>query len=548
MRPLNLDNSPCSPISSNCVIWQGPDIPCIKLCTGDTISDVVFKLATELCTVLDILNVSNYDISCFNLVACGPNDFQALIQFLIEQICSIQNEVAIISDPATSPVGTTRSTPADTLVTVADCFVVGGVTVMTVAEYAIAIGNKVCSIIDQITIINAQIIDLEIRVTTLENTPIPTPVTPSFTLGCQIGSLPGGSTNFINTILQEFINNVWCSYVAATGSTSDILSAVAAICITDTDLQLTNGAAFSTNPFWIQNSSYSTLSDAVNNLWVALCDVYNYSSSLAVTVTDTATVDLALTSNVISAKITDTGWVDLDGFAYYGVGVDKPKCRRIGNAVHFKGTVFVPLENPASPGNVVPLAATSTYNSVAGNQTWSGTGGCTIDANGAILFNNGASVVPSSITTGNFDDAYNLGWIVATRPIDVDATYGTSLSAMFAVSISAAKGLKASMVHDIEITTTRGLGVQGNSPLRFVTSNVRIGEYLPNYIGTGTDIHNAPSNANFPLVSDTFNLTWPFSCDAGNENQVGGFLFKLDGLIAYLAPCNIETGLSVVCP
>ena len=85
MKPLNYDNSPCSPISSNCVIWQGPDIPCIKLCAGDTISDVVFKLATELCTVLDTLNVTNYDLSCFNLVACGPNDFQALIQFLIER-------------------------------------------------------------------------------------------------------------------------------------------------------------------------------------------------------------------------------------------------------------------------------------------------------------------------------------------------------------------------------------------------------------------------------------------------------------------------------
>ena len=83
MKPLNLDNSPCSPISSNCVIWQGPDIPCIKLCTGDTVSDVIFKLATELCTIIDQLNVSNYDLSCFNLTACPPEDFQALIQFLI---------------------------------------------------------------------------------------------------------------------------------------------------------------------------------------------------------------------------------------------------------------------------------------------------------------------------------------------------------------------------------------------------------------------------------------------------------------------------------
>lgn len=548
MKPLNLDNSPCSPISSNCVIWQGPDIPCIKLCAGDTVSDVVFKLATELCAIMETLDVTNYDLSCFNLVACGPNDFQALIQFLIEQICSLQTEVTTVLDPATSPiVNQTKSSSADTLVTVAPCFVIGTTTVMTVSEYAQAIGTRVCSIVDQITIINAQIINLEVRVTNIENTPVPTPVTPSFTLSCQIGSLPSGSTNFINTILQQFINNVWCSYTTATGSTSDILSAVGAICITDTDLQLTTGAAFSINPFWIQNSSYSTLSDAVNNLWVALCDVYQYSNSLAITVADTSTVDLNMTSNVITAKIPDTGWVDLNGFSFYS-GVDKPKCRRIGNVVHFKGNVFVPLENPSSPGNVVPLTSTGAYNSVANNKPWTGTGGCTIDANGAILFNNGASVVPASITTGNFDDAYSLGWIVATRGVDINASFGTSLTGMFAISISAAKGLQASMVHDLEITTTRGSGVQGNSALRFVTSNVRIGEYLPNYIALASDIHNAPTNANFPLVSDTFNLTWPFSCDAGNENNVGGFNFKLDGLVAYLAPCNIETGLSVVCP
>jgi hypothetical protein len=41
MKPLNLDNSPWNPISSHCVIWQGPDLACIKLCKGDTVSDVL---------------------------------------------------------------------------------------------------------------------------------------------------------------------------------------------------------------------------------------------------------------------------------------------------------------------------------------------------------------------------------------------------------------------------------------------------------------------------------------------------------------------------
>ena len=547
MKPLNYDNSPCSPISSNCVIWQGPDIPCIKLCAGDTISDVIFKLATELCTVLDTLNVTNYDLSCFNLTACGPNDFTALIQFLIEQICALQNEVTIVSDPATSPiVNTTKSTGADALVIVADCFVVNGVTVMTVAEYAIAIGKRVCELAAEIDTINTQIIDLEVRVTALESATVVIPPTPSIIVDCNIGTLVSGNSYTIDTVLDELINNTTnglCSYTNTStgvlGTPSQLLTSYITACSFGTDV--------TSDPNW--TASPNTLPEVITNIWIALCVAYSNTTTIAVT--DTPTIDLTISGGPaynISAKIKDTGWVDLNGFAYYGVGVPKPKCRRIGNTVHFKGAVYVPLENPSSPGNVVPLAATSTYNSVAGCTTWSGTGGCTIDAFGAILFNNGASVVPSSITTGNFDDAYNLGWIVATRSIDVDATYGTSLSAMFAVSISAAKGLTAAMVHDIEITTTRGLGVQGNSPLRFLTSNVRVGEYLPNYIGTGTDIHNAPSNANFDLKSDTFNLTWPFSCDAGDENQVGGFIFKLDGLIAYLDPCNTETIASATCP
>ena len=553
MKPLNLDNKPCSPISSNCVIWQGPNIPCIKLCTGDTVSDVVFKLATELCAVLDTLNVTNYDLSCFNLTACAPNDFQALIQFLIEQICALQTELNIIADPATSPVGTTKST-ADTLVTVAPCFVIGGVTVMTVSEYAQAIGTKVCTLISQIANIESQISNLNIRVTALESAPAPTFTLPSIIVDCTLSaSVTSGNSYQIDVVLDALINDStrgYCSLIAATGLPSEIISAVQSQCIADSDLTLTSGVAFATAyaGSWIDNADLDTSADAITNLWLVVCDIYNYLESFNVTVDDTATINLTSTSGVITANITDTGWVDLDGFSYYGVGVPKPQCRRIGNQIHLRGTVFVPLENPSSPGSVVVLSSTSAYNSVTGCTTWSGVGGCTINANGAISFNNGGAVIPPSVTAGNLDNTYFKAWDVALRAIDVDPTYGTSLTSAIRASITSTKGLTVQVVHDIEISTTRGAGVQGNSPLRLVTSNVRVGEYLPNYIGTGTDIHNAPSNANFPLLSDTFNLTWPFSCDAGDENEIGGFYFTIDGLMAYVDPCNTETGFSTVCP
>lgn len=540
MKPLNLDNSPCTAISSNCVIWQGPNLDCIKLCTGDTISDVVAKLASELCLIMDQLKVSNYDLTCFNLINCKPDTFEALLQFLIEQVCAL-------NDIQNTQSSTSNTTKESTLVTVAPCFIVNGITVMPLSDYVIAIGNKICSLIEQIDFINSQITDILNRLYILENAPTPTFVIPSFTLDCQIGTLTG--TQFINTILQEFINNVWCDFYTTTGTTSELSNAVQSICILDTDLQLTTGTPFSTNPNWIQSADYDTVADAINNLWVALCDVYTAVGSISFTGDTTNSIDVNVTAGVISATINDTGWVDLLGFSYYASGVNKPQCRRIGNAIHFRGNVVVPLDDPASPGNVVSYTSTS-YNSVPSGLVFTGGGGVVTNVNGSITFNNNASVIPSSVidTATNFDNTYGLGYIIAARQIDLNVTYGTALSAVLNVTITNDKKLLVSVLKDLEITNTRGSSVNlGTSPLRFITSNVRVGEYVPDYIAAASDIHNAPSNANFPLVSNTKNVTWPFSCDAGEEDQIGGFIFKLDNLIAYLDPCTSDIK-PTVCP
>lgn len=80
----------CIKTSSNCVVWQGPDIPCLKLCNGDTITEVLYKLATKFCDTLTLLDPTKYDISCFNDISCPPTDFSELFQLVIDQICAIQ--------------------------------------------------------------------------------------------------------------------------------------------------------------------------------------------------------------------------------------------------------------------------------------------------------------------------------------------------------------------------------------------------------------------------------------------------------------------------
>lgn len=472
MKPLNLDNKPCSPISSNCVIWQGPDIPCINLCTGDTVSDVVYKIATELCTVLDTLKVDNYDLTCFNINACGPQDFQALIQFLIDQICALENL-------PTRTDGAPSGCP-ECVVSVAPCFVVGNQTTMQLLDYVQAIANKICNLIEQISFINSQITDILIRLDALENAPPPSFVIPSFTLGCQIGTLTG--TQFINTILQEFINNVWCDFYSTTGTTSELSNAVQSICILDTDLQLTTGTPFSTNPNWIQSANYDTVADAINNLWVALCDVYTAAGSVSVTGDTTNSIDVNVTAGVISATINDTGWVDLNGFAFYqaSMATNKPQCRRIGNQIMFRGLLYIPIDDGF--GSAVPLTSLNAYNSVYRVTPHLGIGGIVYDSANRILFNSDGvsaqSVIPTSVLDAgtNLDNQYSSTQLVAIRKLNVEEFSGsgntgaTTLTAVINLNILQNKTLRIASLATIEPETTDLVSFAGNSLLQGLTS------------------------------------------------------------------------------
>ena len=268
MKPLNLDNSPCSPISSNCVIWQGPNIPCIKLCTGDTVSDVVFKLATELCTIIDQLNVSNYDLSCFASTACPPADFQALIQFLINQICEAQG---ITVDPTKTSTGC-----PDCVIKVAPCFVEGTATTMQLVDYVIMIGNRICSLITEISVLQNQIDNIDARVTVLENTPTPTFTLPSIIVNCTLddGIIVGGNSYPIDQVLNALVNDSvygYCALTGATGLPADLLSAVASQCIANTDDSLYYpGDSMSTAYAGTWVNSPFTVADAITNLWICL--------------------------------------------------------------------------------------------------------------------------------------------------------------------------------------------------------------------------------------------------------------------------------------
>jgi hypothetical protein len=145
LKPTNLGKKGCSPVSSECVIWQGDDIDCLQICNGDTISDVMFRLACMVCTIKDQLDVDTYDLECLNIAACDtPHTFREFMQFVIGKLC----EFDLNGTPQE------QQAQAEQIMTVASCFQSGGLT-QTISDYVAMIGQLVCE--QQITIQDQQV-------------------------------------------------------------------------------------------------------------------------------------------------------------------------------------------------------------------------------------------------------------------------------------------------------------------------------------------------------------------------------------------------------
>jgi len=85
-KPTNYKTGNCTAISVNCVIWDGPDIEDVGLCRGQEISPAMYKLATKVLALEDIVKLDNYDLGCLTSVG-EISDFKDLINALITKTC-----------------------------------------------------------------------------------------------------------------------------------------------------------------------------------------------------------------------------------------------------------------------------------------------------------------------------------------------------------------------------------------------------------------------------------------------------------------------------
>ena len=267
----NGKTSPCSPISSNCVIWQGPDIPCINICNGDTVSDVVGKLGEELCSIIDASCQCNPDISGLTLdclPAETPLELQPVLQAIIDYICNLNP-----GEPGSLP-----------NVELPQCLqyddALGNrVLQLPLDQFAVLLGNKVCDILSDINSLQITVSNLQSRVTILENCVLP----------CVPTRVDGGDFDILSDCLfpgllvpisqlVQGLESQFCEFRNAVGSVSLINQAISAQCLFGTTPRLSGPGTYSGVAGWVNSST--TLAQSNVNQWIAICDLYSAVSDI----------------------------------------------------------------------------------------------------------------------------------------------------------------------------------------------------------------------------------------------------------------------------
>jgi hypothetical protein len=292
MLPSNKNNtSPCTPVSSNCVIWQGPDIACIDLCTGDTVSDVVAKLAEEVCSIIDAScqctpDLTGLDISC--ITAVPPTDLVATLQEIINYACNLTPEVDA----------------SKVILPLAKCFQYreGGKLIeeLPADEWAKYVGDELCSLFDVIKTLNQNQRNLESQVRELQACVLPCEGKQKADFNIISTCLFKGSEVQISELVLA-IETELCAHNAAVGTISSISRAISAQPVSGSSPRLSVDGTIGNIAGW--NNAPATLAETINNQWLAFGDIYTAVSEIQESLPKNCeNVDFKFTYNTVDSS------------------------------------------------------------------------------------------------------------------------------------------------------------------------------------------------------------------------------------------------------
>lgn len=84
--------------TTNDIVWQGPDIPCLNLCQGEKISDTMAKIANKICEIQQEFDLSDFDFKCL-IDACDScpepeRNVLAVLKLLRDGYCELKEAIS----------------------------------------------------------------------------------------------------------------------------------------------------------------------------------------------------------------------------------------------------------------------------------------------------------------------------------------------------------------------------------------------------------------------------------------------------------------------
>lgn len=274
MNPTNsnLAEQGCSPVSSNCVIWQGPNIACINLCTGDSVSEVVYKLATEVCAMKAELDLSDVDFDCLVSSAIGTPEpehtLHVALNLLINKVCDLDGIISAIGNNE----GDLMLDFAVNIPSTATCFYttdVNGDPVLSLphSTFTKNIATKVCALNTLVNQHTSTLANHETRIHALETYEAAATdllVTPT----CVLPTSPDVPI----ATAWEALEQQFCNLRTVTGMPTALSAALTYQCqgLGQENALSVNGTMSSLTGW---KSPVTTVADALQNLFITVCDM-----------------------------------------------------------------------------------------------------------------------------------------------------------------------------------------------------------------------------------------------------------------------------------
>ena len=204
---------------SNCVIWNGQNIPCLGLCKGDTVSEIVVKLATKICALAEPTDLSSISLQCIldtiNGSETGTRTEVSVIKLLIQHGCTLKQ---LINNLQTQLSNLANPTFIVDLKCLAQFDSYGNILAYNQQTVIQGLINEVCTAKGQIVFIEGKLTNLQNQIDNID-------VSPHYTESTIVTCINPNSLP-VSTQVKN-IANEYCDFRNILGSDANIQTAIA---------------------------------------------------------------------------------------------------------------------------------------------------------------------------------------------------------------------------------------------------------------------------------------------------------------------------------